>query len=135
MRQVGVTAIDSSTAAPAVSTVEPLTTARVALTKVEVPVGETGGGRAQPPGGVMVATEVVADAQVTVPVQVLGRAVGIGTGRHELSGFTMTTTVKAGAGITAIDSSTAALAVSTVEPLMSPSVAVIEVIPSGGPQG
>ena len=57
----GVTAIDSRTAALAVSTVEPVTPANVALI-LEVPLDATA--VASPPV-VMVATEVVADAQVT----------------------------------------------------------------------
>ena len=56
----GVTAIDCKTAAVTVSTVEPVTPPSVALI-VEVPVDTA---VARPPL-VMVATEVVADAQVT----------------------------------------------------------------------
>ncbi len=61
----GVTAIDSRTAALAVSVVEPVTPSSVALIE-EVPLAATAVAR---PPAVMVATEVVADAQVTVPVR------------------------------------------------------------------
>ena len=56
----GVTAIDWSTAAVTVSTVEPLTPPSVALI-VEVPVATA----VARPAAVIVATEVVAEAQVT----------------------------------------------------------------------
>ena len=58
----GVTAIDCSTAAVTVSTVEPVTPPSVALI-VEVP-GATRGRQARP-AALIVATEVVAEAQVT----------------------------------------------------------------------
>ena len=56
----GVTAIDWSTAALTVSTVEPLIAPSVAL-MLEVPVATA----VASPAAVMVATEVVAEAQVT----------------------------------------------------------------------
>ena len=56
----GVTAIDWSTAAPTVRTVEPLIAPRVAL-MLEVPVATA----VASPAAEMVATEVVAEAQVT----------------------------------------------------------------------
>ncbi len=61
----GVTAIDSRTAAVAVSVVEPVMPSSVALIE-EVPLAATAVAR---PPAVMVATEVVADAQVTVLVR------------------------------------------------------------------
>ncbi len=61
----GVTAIDSRTAALAVSVAEPVMPSSVALIE-EVPLAATAVAR---PPAVMVATEVVADAQVTVLVR------------------------------------------------------------------
>ncbi len=114
----GVTAIDSSAAAVTVSTVEPLIPLKVAL-MVDVTV-DTAVAR---PALEIVATELVADAQVTwlvkfcvelseyVPVAVNCSVSPLGR-----LGF---------AGVTAIDSSAAAVTVSTVEPLIPLKVALM----------
>ena len=65
-----------------VSTVEPLTTPSVAL-MLEVPVATP---CARPVAVLIVATEVVAEAQVTEPVRSAVRAVGVGAGGGELLG-------------------------------------------------
>src|SRR5271157_219374 len=122
----GVTAIDCKTAALTVSTVEPVMPSSVALI-VDVPVATA---VASPPL-VIVATEVVAEAQVTwlvrssvelsekVPVAVNCSVSPLGT-----LGL---------AGVTAIDCNTAALTVSTVEPVIPLSVALIVDVPVATP--
>jgi hypothetical protein len=118
----GVTAIDFSVALVTVITVEPVIPLRVALI-VDVPLATP----VARPALEIVATEVVADAQVTwlvkscvdlseyVPV-----AVNCSVKPLTTLGF---------AGVTAIDCSTAAVTVITVDPLIPLSVALIVDVP------
>jgi hypothetical protein len=122
----GVTEIDSKTAAVTVSTVEPVMPSSVALI-VDIPVATP---VASPPL-VMVATEVVAEAQVTwlvkfsvVSLEKVPVAVNCWDSPAGRLGL---------AGVTAIDSRTAAVTVSTVEPVMPSSVALIVDVPCATP--
>src|SRR5208337_1565110 len=114
----GVTAIDRSTAALTVITVEPLILPSVAL-MVDVPVATA---VANPPV-VMVATDVVAEAQVTCLLRfcfVLSEYVPVAVNCWVCPLGTLGLP-----GVTAIDCSTAALTVITVEQLILPSVALM----------
>src|SRR5208337_4135035 len=118
----GVTAIDCSTAALTVITVEPLILPSVAL-MVDGPVATA---VANPPL-VMVATDVVAEAQVTWLVRfcvVLSEYVPVA-----VNCWVCPLRTQGLAGVTAIDCSTAALTVITVEPLILPSVALMFDVP------
>src|ERR1035441_5592909 len=109
-----------------VNTVDPLTAPEVALIEL-VPTNTP---LANPPA-VMVATPVVADAQVTeavrscvllslkVPVAVNCRVAPL-----VMDGL---------AGVTAMDCSVAAVTVNTVDPLTAPEVALIELVPTATP--
>ena len=69
---------------------------------------------AKPASVLIVATEVVAEAQVTWLVRFCGRVVGVSAGGGELLGPAQA--MLGLAGVTAIDTSVAAVTVSTVEP-------------------
>src|ERR1700735_1146437 len=112
----GVTAIDTSVAAVTVRVVEPLIapeTALIVLVPVATPV-------AIPPV-VMVATPVVAELQVTELVRFcveLSENVPVA-----VNCFVVPLAIEGFAGVTAIDSSVAALTVRVVDPLTAPEVA------------
>jgi hypothetical protein len=119
----GVTAIDCSVAAVTVSAVEPLLPDCVALI-VDVP---TVVAVARPPA-VIVATDDVVEAHVTLPVKFcvllsLNVPVAVNCCVRPLAtdGF---------AGVTAIDCNVAAVTVSTVEPEIAPEVALIDEVPT-----
>ena len=118
----GVTAIDWRVVAVTVSTVDPLMEPSVAE-MVEVPV-PTAVAR---PAVVIVATDVVAEAQLTWPVRscvVLSLYVPVA-----VNCWVSPLAMLGLAGVTVIDWSAAVVTVSTVEPLMEPSVAEIVEVP------
>src|ERR1700735_2504679 len=112
----GVTAIDTSVAAVTVRVVEPLTApdaALIVLLPVATPV-------ANPPAAI-VATEVVCELHVTVLVKFcveLSENVPVA-----VNCFVVPLAIEGFAGVTAIDSSVAALTVRVVDPLTAPEVA------------
>jgi hypothetical protein len=122
----GVTAIDCSVAAVTVSTVDPEIAPDVALI-VEVPTPAP----VARPAAVIVATDVVPELHVTVPVRFcvvpslnVPVAVNCCVAPLVIDGF---------AGVTAIDCNVAAVTVNTVEPLIAPDVAVIVEFPTPAP--
>jgi hypothetical protein len=119
----GVTAIEDSTAAVTVSVVDPTTLPLVALI-VDVPIFRV----VAKPAALIVATVVVADAHVTVPVTSCVElslnvpvAVNCCVFPAGTDGF---------AGVTAIDDSVAAVTVSVVDPTTLPLVALIVEVPT-----
>ena len=119
----GVTAIDTSTAAVTVNVVDPTTLPLVALI-VDVPTFSV---VASPPAAI-VATVVVPDAHVTLPVRfcvVLSLNVPVAVNcclfPAATDGFT---------GVTAIDTSAAAVTVNVVDPTTLPLVALIVDVPT-----
>ena len=122
----GVTAIDCRTAAVTVSTVEPVIPLSVALivdvpvaTPVASPAAGDGGdrGRGRGPGH--------------LAGQVLRRVVGVGAGG--VNCWVVPLAMLGLAGVTAIDCRTAAVTVSTVEPVTPPSVALMVEVPAATP--
>jgi hypothetical protein len=122
----GVTAMDCSVAVVTVNTVEPLTDPRVALIElvpVDTPV-------AKPPA-VIVATEGVAEAHVTLPVRFcveLSLYVPVA-----VNCCVVPLAIDGLAGVTAIDCSVAAVTVNTVEPLTPVKVALMGLVPTPTP--
>ena len=122
----GVTAIDCNVAAVTVSAVEPLIDDDVAVI-VDVPTPAP----VARPAAVIVATDVVPELHVTVPVRFcvvpslnVPVAVNCCVAPLVIDGF---------AGVTAIDCNVAAVTVNTVEPLIVPDVAVIVEFPTPAP--
>ena len=122
----GVTAMLCNAAAVTVNTVEPLMSPTVALT-LEVPTATPWARPVAP----IVATELVADAQVTEPVMtavVASEYVPVAT-----NCWFAPATIDGLAGVTAMLCNVAEVTVSTVEPLTSPSVAVMLEVPVARP--
>ncbi len=118
----GVTAIDTKVAAVTVSAVEPLIEPEVAVIVV-LPCATL----VANPAALIVATLVVPELHVTVPVKFcvvlllyVPVAVNCSVAPALIEGL---------AGVTAIDTNVAAVTVSEVEPLIEPDVAVIVVLP------
>jgi hypothetical protein len=119
---LGVTAMDCKVAAVTVSVVLPLMAPEVAETVDEPTLAPV----ARPPA-VIVATEVIAETHVTVPVKFcvllslkVPVAVNCCVRPFATEGF---------AGVTAIDCNVATVTVSTVEPVIDPDFALIEDVP------
>jgi hypothetical protein len=122
----GVTVIDCSVALPTIRTVEPTTDPNVALivlVPTPMPV-------ASPPG-LIVATESVAEPQVTelvrfcmLPSVYVPVAANCCVKPFAIDGFV---------GVTAIDCSVGAVTVNVVLPTTNPSVALIELMPTPAP--
>ena len=123
----GVTAIDTSVAAVTVSVVLPLTAPLVAEMTVEpsaTPLASPG----DPAALEIVAVAVVADAHVTLPVRfcvVVSLYVAVAT-----NCCVVPLAIDGVAGVTAIDTSVAAVTVSVVLPLMAPLAAEMTVVPA-----
>ena len=122
----GVTAMLWRVAAVTVSTVEPLTSPRVAL-MLDVPAA-TPWAR---PAALIVATEVVAEAQVTGPVRSAVEA-----SRYvpvAVNCWVAPAAIEGLAGVTAMLCRVAAVTVRTVEPLTTPRVALMVLVPAATP--
>jgi hypothetical protein len=122
----GVTAIDCNVAAVTVRVVEPVIDPDLALME-EVPVATADA----KPEALIVATVVVAEAQVTLLVRFcvllsLKVPVAVNCCVRPLA-------IEALAGVTAIDCSVAAVTVSTVEPEIAPDVALMVDVPAEAP--